>query len=155
MLCVNVLADGMPRCLIATMGSLRIAVARPATFEQPDRSDQHDPAFDVMRPIPDAMKAAFCSCRQTTVLIVESRSVSKTLSILAPGMPKTYCTPWASRLRTSSFAPVSEPASLFAVAVIAGSLSWAWSGFIQPADRCWHRWFLKQFEVSKLGCAAR
>jgi hypothetical protein len=48
------------------------------------------PAFPVKRPIPPAINAAFCSCRQTTVLIFESDSVSNTLSIFAPGMPKTY-----------------------------------------------------------------
>src|SRR4051812_41853755 len=52
------------------------------------------------------MNAAFCSCRQTTVLILESNNVSKTLSIFAPGMPKMYSTPCASKLLTSRSAPV-------------------------------------------------
>jgi len=38
-------------------------------------------------------------------MILESSSVSKTLSIFAPGIPNTYSTPWASRLFTSNSAP--------------------------------------------------
>jgi len=87
-----------------------VAVAMPGTrFEQPGPEVTNTtPAFDVIRPIPPAMKAAFCSCLQTTVLILESRSVSKTLSIFAPGIPKTFCTPGAFKLLTRSPAPVSR-----------------------------------------------
>src|SRR5579871_6130566 len=85
-----------------------VAVAKPVTrLEQPGPEvTSATPAFPVMRPIPLAMKAAFCSCRQTMVLIFESTSVSNTLSTFAPGMPKTYSTPWASRLFTNNSAPV-------------------------------------------------
>src|SRR5215472_989896 len=94
---------------IATTGSpSELAVAKPVTrFEQPGPEVTNaTPALPVMRPIPPAMNAAFCSWRQTTVLILESNNVSKTLSIFAPGMPKTYSTPCASRLFTSNPAPV-------------------------------------------------
>src|SRR5215831_14140756 len=94
---------------IATRGSPSVvAVARPVTrLEQPGPEvTSTTPALPVMRPIPPAMNAAFCSCRQTTVLIVESKSVSNTLSILAPGTPKMYSTPCASRVFTSNPAPV-------------------------------------------------
>src|SRR5262249_35048439 len=64
------------------------------------------PALPVIRPIPPAMKVAFCSCRQTTVLILEPTRESKTLSIFAPGMPKIYSTRCASRFCTNSSAPV-------------------------------------------------
>src|ERR1700692_4667206 len=40
------------------------------------------------------------------VLIFESTKVSNSLSIFAPGIPKTYSTPWDSRFFTSSSAPV-------------------------------------------------
>src|ERR1700747_1338363 len=85
-----------------------VAVAKPVPrFEQPGPEVTNaTPAFPVMRPIPLAMNAAFCSCRQTTVLILESKSVSKTLSIFAPGIPKTYSTPCASRFFTNNPAPV-------------------------------------------------
>ena len=49
---------------IATMGSPSdVAVAMPVTrFEHPGPEvTKTTPAFDVMRPIPAAMKAAFCS----------------------------------------------------------------------------------------------
>src|ERR1700758_193527 len=84
-----------------------VAVAKPVTrLEQPGPEvTSATPAFPVMRPIPLAMKAAFCSCRQTMVLILESKSVSNTLSTFAPGMPKTYSTPCASRLFTNNSAP--------------------------------------------------
>ncbi len=94
---------------MATTGSpSEFAVARPVTrFEQPGPEvTSVTPALPVMRPMPPAMNAAFCSWRQTTVLILESSSVSNTLSIFAPGMPKTYSTPCASRLFTSTSAPV-------------------------------------------------
>src|SRR5215471_19333357 len=97
---------------IATTGSpSELAVAKPVTrLEQPGPEvTRATPALPVMRPIPPAMKAAFCSCRQTMVLILESTSVSNTLSIFAPGMPNTYSTPCASKLCTSNPAPVSEP----------------------------------------------
>src|SRR5262249_55536841 len=93
----------------ATTGSPSVfAVARPVTrLEQPGPDvTSTTPALPVMRPIPPAMNAAFCSCRQTTVLILESTSVSNTLSIFAPGTPKMYSTPCASRLLTSKPAPV-------------------------------------------------
>src|SRR5579863_3309582 len=93
---------------MATIGSpSEFAVARHVTrLEQPGPEvTKATPALPVIRPMPPAMKAAFCSCRQTIVLIRESRSVSNTLSILAPGTPKTYSTPCASRLLTSTSAP--------------------------------------------------
>src|ERR1700756_5006729 len=85
-----------------------VAVAKPvARFEQPGAEVTNaTPDFPVIRPMPLAMNAAFCSCRQTMVLIFESSSTSKTLSIFAPGMPKMYSTPCASRLLTSNSAPV-------------------------------------------------
>ena len=64
------------------------------------------PALPVMRPMPPAMKAAFCSCRQTTVSIFESTSALKTESILAPGTPNTCVTPCISSVRTTSSAPI-------------------------------------------------
>src|SRR5262249_36975302 len=70
----------------ATTGSpSEFAVAKPVTrFEQPGPDVTNaTPALPVIRPIPPAMNAAFCSCRQTTVLIFESNNVSKTLSIFA------------------------------------------------------------------------
>src|ERR1700716_4613290 len=94
---------------IATTGSpSEFAVARPVTRLEPPGPDvtRVTPALPVMRPMPPAMNAAFCSWRQTTVLILESNKVSKTLSILAPGMPKMYSTPCASKLLTSRSAPV-------------------------------------------------
>ena len=51
------------------------------------------PALPVIRPMPPAMNAAFCSCRQTTVWILESTRALKTASIFAPGMPKACVTP--------------------------------------------------------------
>ena len=92
----------------ATTGSPSVlAVARPvARLETPGPEvTSTTPALPVSRPSPPAMKVAFCSCRQTTSLIFESTSASKTGSILAPGMPNMYSTPWASRLRTSRCAP--------------------------------------------------
>src|SRR5262249_22754472 len=71
-----------------------------------------------------AMKAAFCSCRQTIVLIFESTSTSKTLSIFAPGRPKIYSTPWASRLLTNNSAPDCGPG--FAVGVLTSFLLLLW-----------------------------
>src|SRR5580692_5652493 len=66
------------------------------------------PALPVSRPIPPAMKAAFCSWRHTTVSIEEDFSVSKTLSIFAPGMPNTCVTPCRSSDSTTTCAPVLE-----------------------------------------------
>src|SRR5207244_534405 len=62
------------------------------------------------------MKAAFCSCRQTTVCILESTRALKTASILAPGMPKANLVPRASSVRTTISAPVF-PVVLFLRAV--------------------------------------
>ena len=93
----------------ATTGSPSVlAVASPvARFEQPGPEvTSTTPALPVRRPRPAAMKVAFCSWRQTTVLIVESTSASNTGSIFAPGMPKTYSTPCASRWATRSCAPL-------------------------------------------------
>jgi hypothetical protein len=39
------------------------------------------------------MNAAFCSWRQRMSLIFESTSALNTLSIFAPGIPKTYLMP--------------------------------------------------------------
>src|SRR5262249_5851270 len=76
-------------------------------FEQPGPEVTNaTPALPVIRPTPLAINAAFCSCRQTIVLIFESRSTSKTLSIFAPGTPKMYSTPCGSRLFTNNSAPV-------------------------------------------------
>ena len=73
--------------------------ARSPGSSSPDpTSPAPRPALPVMRPRPPAMKAAFCSWRQTTVLIFESTRALNTGSILAPGMPNTYSTPCASRL---------------------------------------------------------
>ena len=96
-----------------------VAVAKPVTrFEQPGPEVTNvTPAFPVMRPMPLAMNAAFCSCRQTIVLIFESTSVSKTLSIFAPGMPKMYSTPCASRLFTNNSAPVCGAGFLVGVLI--------------------------------------
>src|SRR5215510_10863357 len=94
---------------IATTGSPSVfAVARPVTrLEQPGPEvTRATPALPVMRPIPPAIKAAFCSCRQTTVLILEPKRESKTLSIFAPGMPKIYSTSCVSRFCFRSSAPV-------------------------------------------------
>src|ERR1700683_538228 len=105
---------------MATTGSpSQYAVARPVTrFEQPGPEvTKATPALPVMRPIPPAMNAAFCSWRQTTVLILESNNVSKTLSIFAPGMPKMYSTPCASRLFTSKSAPVCGAGPFAAVLI--------------------------------------
>jgi hypothetical protein len=66
------------------------------------------PALPVSRPIPPAMNAAFCSCRHTTVSIEEDFKVSKTLSILAPGMPNTCVTLCRSSDSTTICAPVLE-----------------------------------------------
>ena len=66
------------------------------------------PALPVSRPIPPAMKAAFCSWRHTTVSIEEDFSVSKTLSIFAPGMPNTCVTPCRSSDSTTICAPDLE-----------------------------------------------
>ena len=103
-----------------------VAVAKPVTrFEQPGPEvTSATPAFPVMRPMPLAMKAAFCSCRQTMVLIFESASVSNTLSTFAPGMPKTYSTPWASRLFTNNSAPVCGAG--FAAGVLTSFLLLLW-----------------------------
>ncbi len=60
------------------------------------------PALPVNLPIPPAMNAAFCSCRQTTVWIEDEARVSNTLSIFAPGIPKTYLTPCHSRDSTTT-----------------------------------------------------
>src|SRR5580698_4116302 len=51
------------------------------------------------------MNAAFCSCRHTIVSIEEDFSVSKTLSIFAPGMPNTCLTP----CRCSDSTTISAP----------------------------------------------
>jgi hypothetical protein len=76
-----------------------LAVASPvARFEQPGPDvTSTTPALPVRRPSPPAMKVAFCSWRHTTVLIFESTSASNIGSTFAPGMPKTYSTPCASR----------------------------------------------------------
>src|ERR1700749_3429700 len=63
---------------IATTGSPSdVAVARPVTmFEQPGPDVTNTtPAFDVMRPIPDAMNAGFCSWRRSLVLVLETSKV--------------------------------------------------------------------------------
>src|SRR5580692_4916685 len=73
------------------------------------------PALPVNRPIPPAMKAAFCSCRQTTVSIEEDFKVSKTLSIFAPGMPNTCVTPCRSSDSTTICAPVLNVLGLISV----------------------------------------
>src|SRR5215469_4966566 len=105
---------------MATSGSpSELAVARPVTrFEQPGPEvTKTTPALPVIRPTPLAMKAAFCSCRQTTVLIFESTSVSNTLSTFAPGIPKTYSTPCASKLFTNKSAPVCGAGFLLRVLI--------------------------------------
>jgi len=93
----------------ATTGSpSELAVARPVTrLETPGPEvAMAIPAVPVMRPMPPAMKAAFCSCRQTTVSIFESTSALKTASILAPGTPNTWVTPCASKALTIRSAPI-------------------------------------------------
>src|SRR5260221_9497514 len=70
------------------------------------------PALPVMRPMPPAMKAAFCSCRQTIVWILESTRALKTASFLAPGMPKTNWVLRASSARTTASAPVVPAGSV-------------------------------------------
>src|SRR5215468_6645308 len=112
---------------IATTGSpSELAVAKPVTrFEQPGPEVTNaTPALPVMRPIPPAMNAAFCSCRQTTVLILEFNNVSKTLSIFAPGMPKTYSTPCASKLFTSNPAPVCNLGFVMGMLICFRPLLW-------------------------------
>src|ERR1700732_1981639 len=78
------------------------------------------PALPVMRPMPPAMKAAFCSCRQTTVSIVESTSALKTASILAPGTPKTCVTPCISSVRTTSSAPICDLLKTLCIVLLLG-----------------------------------
>ena len=63
------------------------------------------PGLPVIRPIPCAIKAAFCSWRATINFGPLSSSVSKTRSIFAPGIPKTYSTSWLIRLSTTRSAP--------------------------------------------------
>jgi hypothetical protein len=76
----------------ATMGSpSELAVASPVVrLETPGPEvAMATPARPVMRPIPPAMKAAFCSWRQTMVLMRESTRALNTASIFAPGTPNT------------------------------------------------------------------
>ena len=80
----------------ATTGSPSLlAVAIPVIrLEQPGPEvTSATPALPVMRPTAAAIKAALASWRTGIMRMEESSSESKTLSILAPGMPNTWRTP--------------------------------------------------------------
>src|ERR1700741_2018457 len=62
------------------------------------------PGVPVRRPTAAAMNAAFCSWRQTTNSGPPSSRASKTGSILAPGTPKMYCTPYADSVSITRWA---------------------------------------------------
>ena len=95
----------------ATTGSPSLlAVAIPVIrLEQPGPEvTSATPAFPVMRPTAAAIKAALASWRTGIMRIEESSSESNTLSIFAPGMPKTWRTPWASSWLTIRSAPCAH-----------------------------------------------
>src|ERR1700679_71026 len=66
---------------------------------------RHTPAFPVSRPCVAAMKAAACSWRVNTNLMLEWRSASTTSRFSSPGIPKICSTPSFSSAETSSSAP--------------------------------------------------
>src|ERR1700733_467207 len=66
---------------------------------------RHTPGRPVNRPCVAAMKAAACSCRVTTSLMVDRRSDSTTSRFSSPGTPKIRSTPSFSKARTSRSEP--------------------------------------------------
>ena len=101
--------------LIARIGSpSSVAVTSPvARFDTPGPLVViTTPGSPVIRPIPCAIKDAFCSWRATISFGPLSSKVSKTRSIFAPGIPKTYSTLWLMRLSTIKSAPYCFLASV-------------------------------------------
>jgi hypothetical protein len=105
--CLKRSSSGTSPPMASTGSPSEVAVARPVTrFVTPGPEvARQTPTLPVIRPMAWAMKAAFCSCRQSTSSIEESSRASNTLSTLAPGMPNTCVTPCCSSSLTRTWAP--------------------------------------------------